>query len=137
MPNSLLVPNDVDSSPVAEVSVGSPVVQENNVPLTLVGDGSLDSNSSIEISQAVQTHSAKLETSVVKSLSCPDSLLDVTKEDIAKNQQCRNSLKSVRDKLSTSITVKKCNRKSEYQMVNGLIYRVCISSPKKYEKGNK
>ena len=92
---------------------------------------------SIEICQAVQTRSAKLNSKST-ALSCPEFLnLNVTKGDIAKEQQTCSSLKSVRDKVVSGDSVKSKSRSTNYQLIDGLIYRVCLDSQNKYEIGTK
>ncbi|XP_042882240.1 uncharacterized protein LOC122259492 [Penaeus japonicus] len=100
-----------------------------------------DENTGVKLAELalnVQTRSSKGNLSKSTTLSCPDFLnRSITKDDIVKEQQSCNSLKSIRDKIANGESVKSKSRSVNYQMIDGLIYRVCVASQNEYEIGGK
>ncbi|XP_037801935.1 uncharacterized protein LOC119596676 [Penaeus monodon] len=91
-----------------------------------------------EVALNVQTRSLKISNAKTNALSCPDFFkLSINKDDFSREQQSCTTLRSIRDKIMNDDIIKNKGRSVSYQVIDKLVYRVCIASQNDYEVGAK
>lgn len=86
----------------------------------------------------VETRAMTERSEERKPLKCPAvSQLDIGKRDVINAQNTCPTLKSIREKVKTGKIDNVKNRAVKYEIINGLIYRICLESKFDHEKGRK
>ncbi|XP_037789320.1 uncharacterized protein LOC119584727 [Penaeus monodon] len=94
--------------------------------------------SNSEVALNVQTRSLKISNTKTNALSCPDFFkLSINKNDFSREQQSFTTLRSIRDKIMNGDVIKNKGRSVSYQVIDNLVYKVCIASQNDYEVGAK
>ncbi|XP_047483006.1 uncharacterized protein LOC125035006 [Penaeus chinensis] len=117
--------------------------------LTKVGDVSVgndykiadkkDVNESPDvIAMSVQTRSSISKVAKITSLACSEFLdLNINKDQIREEQLNCPTLQSIRENVKSGKRVKVKSRAVKFEIIGGLIYRVCLESKYDYEIGSK
>ncbi|XP_037785209.1 uncharacterized protein LOC119581014 [Penaeus monodon] len=75
----------------------------------------------------VETRAMTEQSEERKPLKCPAvSQLDIGKRDVINAQNTCPTLKSIREKVKTGKIDNVKNRAVKYEIINGLIYRICL-----------
>ncbi|XP_063603234.1 uncharacterized protein LOC134779162 [Penaeus indicus] len=125
-----------------ETATDSNCSQPNPTPLavTEVGDVQSERDRSRDAKIPTVAMAVKTRSSESKSitLACPEFLdLNITKSNLKEEQQNCPSLKTLREKVKSGDHVNVKSRTVKYELVNDLIYRVCLKSKHEYEIGSK
>ncbi|XP_063591291.1 uncharacterized protein LOC134768392 [Penaeus indicus] len=95
-------------------------------------------STSPETVMRVETRAMAERSDERKPLKCPAvTQLDISKRDVIKAQNTCPTLKSIREKVKTGKIDNVKNRAVKYEIISGLIYRICLDSKLDHEKGRK
>ena len=90
------------------------------------------------LAMAVQTRASMKKGEVTDPLKCPPTAdLDINKDSFLSAQKSCPSLKFVRDKCDSGKIEKVKARSIKYEIIDGLIYRICVESKQEHEIGSK
>ncbi|XP_047480167.1 uncharacterized protein LOC125032798 [Penaeus chinensis] len=93
---------------------------------------------SLETVMRVETRAMTEQSDERKPLKCPAvSQLDIGKLDVINAQNTCPTLKSIREKVKTGKIDHVKNRAVKYEVISGLIYRICLDSKFDHEKDRK
>ncbi|XP_047479903.1 uncharacterized protein K02A2.6-like [Penaeus chinensis] len=93
---------------------------------------------SLETVMRVETRAMTERSDERKPLKCPAvSQLDIGKLDVINAQNTCPTLKSIREKVKTGKIDHVKNRTVKYEVISGLIYRICLDSKFDHEKDRK
>ncbi|XP_037803935.1 uncharacterized protein LOC119598356 [Penaeus monodon] len=100
---------------------------------------SVNSSNRTDVVNAVATRSAKVkEDAEPAELTDSDFQIDkISKDDFMNAQNKCSSLENIRAKVNNKSIVNIKNRSEKYEIVKGLIHRVCVNSKHAYEVGVK
>ncbi|XP_037774920.1 uncharacterized protein LOC119571901 [Penaeus monodon] len=100
---------------------------------------SVNSSNRTDVVNAVATRSAKVkEDAEPAELTVSDFQIDkISKDDFMNAQNKCSSLENIRAKVNNKSIVNVKNRSVKYEIVKGLIHRVCVNSKHAYEVGVK